>query len=97
MKFVFRNANYGFFTEFSYETQKTHVATVETTQETTQETVQKILQLLKADPKINRKKIAEALGTITEDGVKYHLNKLIKEKYIKRVGPDKGGHWEVLQ
>ncbi|QJR21279.1 hypothetical protein BREVNS_0529 [Brevinematales bacterium NS] len=32
---------------------------------------------------------------ISEDGVKYHL-KILKEKNkIKRIGPDKGGHWEV--
>ncbi len=44
-----------------------------------------------------RKDIAEALGDITEDGVKYHFNKLKKEGIIKRVGPDKGGHWKILK
>ena len=40
--------------------------------------------------------MADALGGITEDGVKYQLNKLKKQGRIARVGPDKGGYWEVI-
>jgi ATP-dependent DNA helicase RecG len=29
--------------------------------------------------------------------VKYHLNKLKAAGRIRRVGPAKGGHWEVLE
>jgi ATP-dependent DNA helicase RecG len=28
-------------------------------------------------------------------GVEYNLNKLKEEGLIKRIGPAKGGHWEV--
>jgi ATP-dependent DNA helicase RecG len=34
---------------------------------------------------------------ITEDGVKYHLNRLKTDGVIRRIGPDKGGHWEVVE
>lgn len=41
--------------------------------------------------------MAELLVDITEDGVKYHLTKLKTEGVIRRIGPDKGGYWEVGQ
>lgn len=66
-----------------------------TTQITTQKTAQKIILLLKENPKLGRKDIAKQLGGITESGVKYHLGKLLREGYIKRIGPAKGGHWEI--
>jgi ATP-dependent DNA helicase RecG len=68
-----------------------------TAQKTIQKTAQKILDILKSDPEISRAKIAEQLGDITESGVKYHLAKMKREGLIRRVGPDKGGHWEVLK
>jgi len=40
------------------------------------------------------KKIEE-IG-ISEDGIKFNLSKLKKENKIRRVGPDKGGHWEII-
>jgi ATP-dependent DNA helicase RecG len=33
--------------------------------------------------------------SISDDGIKWNLNKLKNEGLIKRVGPDKGGHWKV--
>ena len=97
MNFVFRNTSYGFFTEFSYTEQKinTKSGVVETTQETTQETTHRILALIKLNPKINRKKMARELKNISEDGVKYQLEKLIKKGVIKRIGSTKGGQWEI--
>ncbi len=61
---------------------------------TTQKTTQKILALIRANPQISRKELAAALG-ITQDGVKFHLANLKKQAVLKRIGPDKGGHWEV--
>lgn len=71
-----------------------------TTQDTTQETkstTQEILNLINLNPKITRKEIAEKLSNITEDGVKYQLNKLKKQGIIKRIGSTKGGHWEITK
>jgi ATP-dependent DNA helicase RecG len=61
---------------------------------TTQKTTQKILDMIAANPSINRKELASQIG-ITTDGIKYHLTKLQKRGRLKRIGPDKGGHWEV--
>ena len=69
----------------------------ETTQDATQKTTQKIVELLREQPTLGRKELAELLGDITEDGVKYHLNKLKADGVIRRIGPDKGGHWEVVK
>jgi ATP-dependent DNA helicase RecG len=68
----------------------------ETVQKTTQKTTQKILDLLKENPYFGRKEIAEKLGSISESGVKYNLDKLKKNGTIKRIGPDKGGYWEII-
>lgn len=68
----------------------------ETTQKTTQKTTQRILSLIKENPGITRKELANLLG-ITPDGVKYHLGNLKKKDFIKRIGGRKGGYWEVLK
>lgn len=66
-------------------------------EKTTQKTTQKILDLLRQNPSLGRREIAQILNNITEDGVKYQLNQLKKRGLISRIGPDKGGHWEVKE
>jgi ATP-dependent DNA helicase RecG len=61
-----------------------------------QKTTQKILELIKEKPRITRKELAEKIG-ISKDGIKFNLNQLKKQNKIKRVGPDKGGYWEILK
>lgn len=61
---------------------------------TTQETTQEILIAIKEKPTITRKELAKKIG-LSEDGIKYQLNKLKKEKIIKHIGSTKKGHWEV--
>jgi ATP-dependent DNA helicase RecG len=34
---------------------------------------------------------------LSEDDVKYQIKKLKDKGIIKRVGPDKGGYWEVIE
>jgi len=68
-----------------------------TIQKTDQKTDQKTLALIKENPYMGREELSKKLGNITESGVKYNLNKLKKNGAIKRVGPDKGGYWEVLK
>ena len=68
----------------------------ETEEKTTQKTTQKILSFIKHDASISRKKLAELCG-ITPDGIKWQLKQMQKDGLIHRVGPDKGGHWEVIE
>ncbi len=64
--------------------------------ETTQKTTQKILEIIKENPGITKKELVSAIG-ISENGIKYHINNLKKNGLLRRVGPDKGGYWEVLE
>jgi len=40
--------------------------------------------------------MAEIVG-ISPKGVEWQIAKLKKEDRIKRIGPDKGGYWEVIK
>ena len=55
---------------------------------------QKILDLLMEQPHLSQRELAELLD-MSEDGIKYQLSQLKKSGSIRRIGPDKGGYWEV--
>jgi len=63
--------------------------------ETTQKTTQKLLEAIKENPRITKRELASLIG-ISENGIKFHINSLKKKGLLKRIGPDKGGYWEVL-
>ncbi|MEK6927964.1 MAG: winged helix-turn-helix transcriptional regulator [Nanoarchaeota archaeon] len=73
-------------------TQKTTQKTVE---KTTQKTSEKIIDLIKQNPEISAESISKEIG-ISSRAVEMQLSKLKEKGLIKRIGPDKGGHWEVL-
>ena len=52
--------------------------------------------MIKENPEITNKELAEACG-ITEDGVYWNTKKLRKNNIIRRVGGDKGEHWEIIE
>lgn len=54
------------------------------------------MDYLRHNPRANRGTITTYIKDITEDGIKYHLKALQEKGIIKRIGPDKGGYWEVL-
>ena len=56
---------------------------------------EKIVRLLGENPNMTTNTLAEAIG-ISPKAVERHLASLKKEGLIIRVGPDKGGHWEVV-
>ena len=65
-------------------------------EESSVKTTQKILECIFANPSISRTELAALIG-ITADGVKYHLDNLRKQGVLRRVGPDKGGHWAIVE
>lgn len=67
-----------------------------TTKKTTKKTVEIILENIKENPQITAVELAEIVG-LTPDGVRWNLNKLKSINKLRRVGPDKGGYWEVLE
>ena len=59
-------------------------------------TQKEVLEYFKDNPKATRVDAANALGNITEDGVKFIIAKLQKKGLLKRVGGRKHGEWQVL-
>ena len=73
-------------------TQKKEIAT----QKNLNTTQKKVLEYFKDNPKATRVDAANALGNITEDGVKFIIEKLQKKGLLKRVGGRKYGEWLVF-
>lgn len=56
---------------------------------------EKIIELLSEDGNMTIDVLSQNIG-ITKKAVEKHIAKLKSEGIIRRIGPDKGGHWEVL-
>ena len=65
-------------------------------QKSNQKSIQKTLELVRQNNLITISELAQQTG-LSEPGIKKHLRKLQQEGLLKRIGPDKGGHWEVLK
>lgn len=84
-------------TEKATETsEKTTETTTERGGKTTEKTTEKIIRLMRENPQVTNKELADACG-ITEDGVYWNTKKLRKNNIIRCVGGDFGGHWEVVE
>ena len=73
----------------------TETTTETTTEKTTKKTTEKVLDLLKSNPYLTNREMADML-TLSEDGVFYHFKKLKAKGIIVRIGGDKGGHWAII-
>jgi predicted HTH transcriptional regulator len=67
-----------------------------TTQKPINATQKAILDYLKAHPTATRQEVAEVIGNITEDGVKYNIGKLQQYGRLKRENGRKNGSWVVI-
>ena len=70
---------------------------LDTVNDTVNDTVKnntKVLNLIKANPKITRKALAEAT-VLSESTIARTIRKLRDAGILRRVGSDKAGHWEV--
>lgn len=72
---------------------KTRGKTKEKTREKTRE---KILRFLGENPRITQAELVQRTG-LSRGGVEWHLKNLKAKGILRRVGPAKGGHWEVLK
>ncbi len=59
-------------------------------------TEEQIVGLLSANGKLTIPELAEALG-ITTRAVEKQIARLRGQDRLRRVGPAKGGHWEVVK
>ena len=90
----------GFWVEFPFaaltEGDGTSVKTpVETLAKTQAKTPEKILEAIGARPDLTLAELAISIGK-SVSAVERASAKLVKEGRLKYVGPQKGGHWEVL-
>ena len=79
-------------------TQKDEITTQKdeiTTQKEEITTQKRVLVYLHENPKATRVEVADALGNITADGVKFIIAKLQQKGLLKRVGGRKHGEWVV--
>ena len=63
---------------------------------TTEETSVEILNLLLANPKMTLSQVAAKIGRSVR-AIEMAVAKLTQAGKLRRVGPKKGGHWEVLK
>ena len=66
------------------------------TMKMTMKMTMKILEILSVNPKATIPELARQIAK-SESTVWRIIKKLQNEGYLKRVGPDKGGHWEVMK
>ena len=59
-------------------------------------TAKKIYDLLREDGKYTYDRLSEAIG-VTRETVRVSIRSLVEANHIRRIGPDKPGHWEVVK
>ena len=64
--------------------------------DTTQKSTQKILDLIRENPYVTTQEMADSIGIIRRTIAK-HIKSLQEKGIIKRIGPDKGGYWKVIE
>ena len=65
-----------------------------TTGKTTGKTTEKILCIIKNNPRVTYRELAEAL-TMSEDGIDWSIKQLRKQGLLHRIGGRKEGYWQV--
>jgi ATP-dependent DNA helicase RecG len=55
----------------------------------------KILAALKLDGELTIPELADLIG-VTERSIERNIRKLQEQGQLRRIGPAKGGHWEIL-
>ena len=65
------------------------------TEEYGQKTKDRILKLLRSNPKLSKRDISSILS-IAVSAISRHVADLKQAGRLRRVGPDKGGYWEVI-
>ncbi|MFW6048444.1 MAG: winged helix-turn-helix transcriptional regulator [Candidatus Natronoplasma sp.] len=56
----------------------------------------KILELMDENPYISKREMSEEIG-ISTTAIDKNISTLKKKGLLKRVGPARGGHWEIIK
>ncbi len=74
---------------------KSNVESKEKIEKSKEKSKEKIMRFISENPQITTNQLVE-LANLSIAGVEKNLRQLKEQNLIRRVGPDKGGHWEVL-
>ena len=55
-----------------------------------------IINYLQKNPYATVKEVQMQFKSMTIDGIQYHIKRLKSMGLLKRIGPDKGGYWQIL-
>ena len=84
------------------DTENVHKTTLvghETTKKTTKKTSNiqdEIINCLQKNPYATVKEVQMQFKSMTIDGKQYHIKRLKSMGLLKRIGPDKGGYWQIM-
>ena len=56
----------------------------------------KIIELIKRNPVISAQDLSGMVG-ISQRKIEENISKLKEKGRLRRIGPDRGGHWEVVK
>lgn len=85
-----------FYRDSRYSLKSTQEGALKSDQKSSLKSDQKILDIIEHNKFVTRAVLALQID-LSESGVKKQLRKLQKDGLLRRVGPDKGGHWEVIR
>ncbi|MGB9498560.1 MAG: RNA-binding domain-containing protein [Dissulfuribacterales bacterium] len=68
----------------------------ESSPESSPKTEDRIIALLRRDGSITTEKLGKSIG-ISKRAILKQINKLKEQGRLRRIGPTKGGHWEVIE
>ena len=74
---------------------KPEKTSVKNEEKTSVKTSLKILELIKLNNQITLPELSMIIG-VAKRSIERNINKLQEESKLKRIGPDRGGHWEVI-
>ena len=69
---------------------------IKDSQKSSQKSSQKIIELIQENPNVTTSEMAEKIG-VTRRAIAKITSALQAEGVIRRVGPDKGVHWEIIK
>lgn len=56
---------------------------------------EKIIRVIMENPAVSAQELAKMLD-LSSRAIEKHLSKLKAKGVLRRIGPDKGGHWEII-
>lgn len=63
---------------------------------TVEKTVERVWRLMKENPTITTKQIAETIG-LSVRAIEENIKKLKRQNRLRRIGGDNGGRWEPIE